>query len=138
MCPRTERRKGIRMGDTHRKDECESSETGSTPSPGPTGEPSLSAQLSEMTVRLHHGVSHLSVASLSMTHDIPGTFTALKRGALEGYTLMLSCGLTSSQYAALINALERVSTDLGSGVSVALEFEPMTPNLAPYITAPSI
>lgn len=115
----------------------EPSETGSTSSHGPTGQPSLSERLSELTVRLHQGVAHLSVASLSVTHDVPGTFTALKREALEGYTVMLSCGLTSSQYLALINALERHSIEIGEGVSVGLEFEPMTPNLVPPTTAPN-
>jgi len=114
------------------------SDNGSTDSPGPTGPPSLSAQLSEMTVRLHQGLSHLSVASLNVTEDVPGTFTALKRADLGGFTVMLSCALTSSQYAALIARLEGGPTALGENVSVELAFEPLTPNLVQPTTAPSI
>jgi len=112
-------------------------ENGLGDSPGPTGGPSLSDQLSEMTVRLHRGVSHLSVASLSLTQDVPATFTVLKLGALAGYTVMLSCGLTSLQYGALIVALEGPATELGDGASVGLEFEPTTPNLVRPTIAPS-
>ena len=107
-------------------------ENGSTDSPGPTGEPSRSDRLSERTVRLHQGLSHLSVASLSLTRDVQGTFTALKRGDSDGYTVMLSCALTSTEYAALLAALEGSPTALGQPVSVELEFAPMTPNLVRY------
>ena len=116
----------------------EPSDNGSTDSHGQTGPPSLSAQLSALTVRLHRGLSHLSVGSLTMTGDVPGTFTALKQADSEGFTLMLSCALTSSQYAALIAALEGPPTALGESVSVGVEFEPLTPNLAQPTTAPSI
>lgn len=109
----------------------EHSATGSKNSTGPTGAPSLSARLSEMAVRVHQGLSHMSVASLSLTHDVPGTFTALKKEGLDGYTVMLSCALTSTQYAALIAALEGPQIVLGGGASVELEFEPLTPNLVP-------
>jgi len=129
-----ERRSGARQGVGCRS---EPSESGSTPSPGPTGPPSLSDRLSDMTVRLHQGLSHMSVGSLSATRDIPGTFAALKKGGLDGYTLMLSCALTSTEYGALIAALEGPPTVLGESVSVALEFVPTTPNLVPPTTAPS-
>jgi len=114
------------------------SQDGLRTSPGPIGGPSLSEQLSEMTVRLHQGLSHISVGSLTLTKDVPGTFTALKREDLGGYTVMLSCALTSSQYAALIAALEGPPTALGENASVAVEFEPLTPNLVPYDIVVSI
>jgi len=137
MCPITEHPDQLSLPFRKNNPLPEPSESGSTPSPGPTGGHSLSATLSALTVRLHKGLSHMSVGSLSLTHDVPGTFTALKRDDLGGYTLMLSCALTSSQYAALIAALEGPSTALGESVSVGLEFVPMTPNLAPPSTAPS-
>ena len=116
----------------------EPSANGSTDSHGQTGPPSLSEKLSELTVRLHQGLSHMSVGSLSTTRDVPGTFTALKRDGLDAYTVMLSCVLTSTQYAALIGALEGPQTALGESVSVGVDFVPTTPNLVQPTTAPSI
>jgi len=107
----------------------EPSANGSGATNGPTSEPSLSGRLSEMTVRLHRGLSHLSVTGLTLTEDVPGTFTALKRADLDGFTVMLSCALTSSQYAALISNLEGGPTALGENASVGVVFEPSTPNL---------
>jgi len=145
MCPITEhpdqlplqfdRRSGARQGEG-----CRSglSATGSKDSPGPTGEPSLSERLSEMAVRLHQGLSSILVGSLTLTDECPATFTALKRVDLGGYTVMLSCVLTSSQYSALIAAMETTSVVDGRSATVEVKFEPLTPNLVPPTTAPSI
>ncbi len=113
------------------------SDNGSTDSRGPTGEPSPSAELSDLMVRLHHGVSDISVGSLLIQTIAPGTFVALKAGPLDGYTVTLSFALTSSYYATLIEALERTSGIAGENVSVAVKFEPTTQNLAQSTTAPS-
>lgn len=115
----------------------EHSATGSKDSPGPTGEPSLSERLGELTVRLHQGLSTISAGFSMGKLECPGTFTALKRGDLGGYTVMLSCYLTSSNYSALIAMLETTPTLDGASVTVDVTFEPMTPNLVPPTTVPS-
>ena len=126
--------------------------TGSPDSTGHTGEPSPSDQdaptdAGDLThisrvgvtpVRVHKGHTRISVGSLTLHEEIPGSFSALRVGPLGAYTVTLSCVLTSSRYGALVAALERPATALGSGVSVALEFEPTTPNLVPPTTAPNI
>jgi len=88
-------------------------------------------------VRHHKGLTDISASSLWVAEETPGTFSVLKREGLEGYMVTLSCVLTSSQYAALIATLESTPTRSGRGVSVAVEFAPMTPNLVQPITAES-
>jgi len=116
----------------------EHSATGSRDSTGPTGAPSLLELLSGQTVRVHRGLSTISAGSLIVTEEIPATFTALKRDEWDVYTVMLSCALTSTQYAALIAALEGPPAVNGVAASVGVRFEPLTPNLVPPTTAPSI
>jgi len=116
----------------------EPSGIGSGDSTGHTGAPSLSEKLSELTVRLHQGLSTISVGLLIERKECPATFTALKRGDLGGYTVMLSCVLTSSEYADLISLMETAPTLDGETASVDVKFVPMTPNLVPPTTAPSI
>jgi len=113
-------------------------ENGLTDSPGPTGEPSLSEPIGARAVRVHKGLSDISVASLLIEGSAPATFVALKREGLEGYMVTVSSALTSSKYAALIGRLERTPGIAGESVSVGVTFEPMTPNLVPPSTAPSI
>jgi len=113
------------------------SEAGSTPSHGPTGEPSLSERLGEQTVRLHQGLSTISASSFILKEGLPATFVALRKGPLDGYTVMLSCALTSSEYGELVRMLEVTHSMLGESVSVGVKFEPTTPNLVQPTTAPS-
>jgi len=110
---------------------------GSTASPGPIGEPSPLERLGARLARHHKGLSTISLGISTVQRECPGTFSALRKGGLEGYTVTLSCDLTSSQYADLIATLERNVTLDGGGVTVDVEFEPMTPNLVPPTTAPS-
>jgi len=138
MCPARwegeERRSGARQGAGCRT----SSENGSAASLGPTGEPSPSGQHLVSMVRQHKGLSDISVSSLLVMDKCPATFTALKLDALDGYTVTLSFGLTSSQYGDLISMLEANASLDGDNVSVGVKFEPTTPNLVPQDTAPSI
>ncbi len=129
-------------------------ENGLTDSPGPTGPPSHSeldapdiapATIPEIAdedgvslVRHHKGLSSIQASFLHLSEACPGTFSALRRGALDGYTVTLSCNLTSTEYAALVQTLETTPSTVGESVSVALKFEPMTPNLVPPTTAPNI
>jgi len=89
-------------------------------------------------VRHHKGLSDISVSLLHVTEERPGSFVALKREGLVGYTVTLSCDMTSTQYAALISTLETTPSGGGGNVTVGLDFEPMTPNLVQPDTAPSI
>jgi len=114
-----------------------SSENGLGTSPGPIGEPSHSAPDGETMVRLHQGLSTISVSTLLDLTECPGTFVASKRGALDGYTVTLSCALTSSQYGQLVEMLSNTPVQTGAGVSVGLKFAPMTPNLVQLDTAQS-
>jgi len=126
-------------------------ENGSGSSPGLTGEP-LPSESDAGTdadgitpingagvrmVRRHQGLTDMSVSSLCLAEKLPGTFVALKREGLDGYTVMLSCALTSSEYASVISTLETMPSMLGRPVSVGVRFEPTTPNLVPPDTAPS-
>jgi len=110
-----------------------SSEPGSPNSNGATGEPSPSELLSGTVVRHHKGRTSICTGLLTRTQDLPGTFTALKREDLEGYMVTLSCVLTNTQFASMLNAL---STP-GNTATVDVRFEPMTPNLVPQDTAPN-
>jgi len=110
---------------------------GSEDSNGPTGEPLPSGLVLGTMVRRHKGRSTIYVTSLTVTEDTPGTFSALKVDDLGGYMVTLSCVMTSSQYAALIQALEKPLFDTGNHVSVGHRFVPTTPNLVPQDTAPS-
>jgi len=115
-----------------------SSENGLAGSLGPTGELSPSGQLGARLVRHHKGVSDILVGSLLIENLVPATFSALKVEDLEGYTVTLSFGLTSTRYAELISRLETSAGMLGENVSVGVKFEPMTPNLVPPDTVQSI
>lgn len=124
---------------------------GLTDSPGPTGPPSPSEPDAEngvdsitstppvgaTLVRHHSGLSDLSVSFFHLTQERPGTFIAWKLDDLDAYTVMLSCDMTSSSYAALISTLERTRSDGGRPVTVELAFKPTTANLVRRTTAPS-
>jgi len=128
-----ERRSGARQGAG-----CRSSESGSTDSTGLIGEPLPLERLGAKMVRAHRGLSTISAGGFLLNvQELPGTFTALKRAGEEGYTVTLSCDLTSSYYAVLIANLERTLSTPGAHVSVAVEFVPSTPNEAPPSTAQS-
>jgi len=128
------------------------SESGSDISDGRIGEPIPSesdapptaAVLTDIDVagaqlvRHHKGLTDILVGSLMIAQEAPATFSALKLAALGGYTVTLSCVLTSSQYGALIATLEMGTIGLGESGSVGVDFEPTTPNLVPQDTAQSI
>lgn len=114
------------------------SETGSMRSNGHTGELSRSDPAGATLARHQKGLSTISAGSLILIEECPGTFSALKRGALEGYTVTLSCDLTSSDYAGLLATLGNSPSGPGKSVSVAVKFEPMTANLVQHSTAQSI
>jgi len=133
MCPR------IREHTVNGKSEyVVPSESGLNLSDGRIGEPIPLEETGAQMVRHHKGLSTISVSTLLMTQELPGTFCALKREDLEGYTVTLSCDLTSASYAALISMLETTPSMVGPGVSVAVVFEPTTPNLVPQDTAQNI
>lgn len=138
MCQITKLMGGTNQEQTY----CETHEQllghGSTQCPGPTGEPSLSGRLSELTVRLHKGVFDISVGSSLIENLVPGTFSVLKRDRLEGYMVTLSFVLTSTRYAEIISRLETSSGIAGENVTVGARFEPMSQNLVPPTTAQSI
>jgi len=106
-------------------------------SSGPIGEPSLSESLGGRLVRHHQGRSTISASLFNLIEDVPGTFFALNRGDLEGFTVMLSCVLTNTQYAVLIQTLETIPSIRGRPVLVDVRFEPTTQNSVPLDTAPS-
>lgn len=124
---------------------------GSVALSGVTGEPSPSdqdahdpvcdrmstKQVGASVVRQHRGLMDISVGSLWLTEECPGTFCALKLDGLGGYMVTLSFGLASSHYAALISMLESTPGLNGDVVSVDVSFEPTTPNLVPQDTAPN-
>jgi len=110
---------------------------GSTDSPGPIGEPSPSDPRGATLARHHKGLSTISVSSLLLKESAPAIFYALKREALEGYMVTLSCVLTSSEYGSLIRMLETPPGIVGVNASVGVKFEPTTPNLVPPSIAPS-
>jgi len=113
-------------------------ESGSMDSPGPTGRPLPLVPAGVQLVRHHKGRATTLVGSLILNvQGAPAIFSALKRETSGVYTVTLSCDLTSSQYGALISTLEGSPMPNGKAVSVAVEFEPMTPNLVPVTTAPS-
>jgi len=87
----------------------------------------------EPVVRLHQGLSDISVGFLTEILECPATFVASKKDALAGYTVTLSCAMTNSQYASLVTAL---STP-GKAATVDVAFEPTTPNLVQQDTAPN-
>jgi len=136
MCPKQEHPDWVSHGASGTERQLPS-ESGSTPSPGPTGERSLLANVSESTVRRHRGLSTISVSTWLVTEDLPASFTVLKRGDLGGYMVMLSCVMTSSEYSTLIAMLETRPSMVGKTVTVGVEFEPTTPNLVQPTTAPS-
>ena len=126
------------LGDSPEEDDSpEPLESGLADSNGPTGEPLPSEGSGVRMVRRHHGLSTISVSSLILTERVPGTFVALKGVGLGEYTVTLSLGLTSTQYAALIATLEQQPGTPGGNVSVGVKFEPTTQNLVPQDTAPS-
>lgn len=110
---------------------------GSMDSRGPIGEPSRLESDGATPVRLHQGLSTISVSSFLMKEDVPATFVALKREHLAGYMVTLSCVLTNMEYGILIDSLERSAGIVGESVSVGVKFEPTTPNLVQPTTAPS-
>jgi len=115
----------------------ESSGSGSMNSNGPTGLPLRSDSSGARMVRHHKGLTDMLVGSLKVNQEGLGIFTALKRDGLEGFIVTLSCALTNSEYATLVSTLEARPLTLGENASVAVRFEPTTPNLVPATTAPS-
>jgi len=112
------------------------SESGA-PESAPEDTPASVDEAGVRMVRHHRGRSDISVSFLHLTEACQGTFTALKGGPLEGYTVTLSCALTSTKYADLIRMLETTPSTPGKTVSVVVKFEPTTPNLVPSTIAPS-
>lgn len=138
-----------------------SSENGYMGSSGPTGAPSPSdldapapvksptnIELDGVTaVRLHHGLSTISVGGLEIdVRDVQGSFTALKVEDSGGYMVTLSCVLTATEYSLLVDRLgagkltsKRIMlSETGEPDSVDVRFVPTTPNLVPVITSESI
>jgi len=113
------------------------SETGSPNSDGLTGGPSPLEERGARLVRHHRGLFDISVGSLLIENLVPGTFVALRRGALDVYMVTLSFALTNTRYGEIISRLESTSGVAGENVTVGVTFEPTTPNLVPPTTAPS-
>lgn len=124
------------------------SETGSTDSSGPTGEPSplesdAPATVSSNTVmkaagvslvRRHQGRASISIGFLTRFQGAPATFLALKEDHGEGAVMVtLSLKLGADRW----RALERGLILRGVTGSVDVNFVPTTPNEAPPTTAES-
>jgi len=155
MCPKTEHPHQLPMPLIWDPAPSEPSETGSTDSSGPTGELSPSESDADpnaaehMThvgantamkaagvslVRRHQGRATISTGFLTSYHGAPATFIALKEDHGEGAVMVtLSLKLSPDQW----RGLERGLTLPGQTGTVALKFDPTTPNEAPPTTVAS-
>lgn len=113
------------------------SQSGSTDSLGPTGEPLPLAARGATLVRRHQGLSTISVGFLILHEEVPATFLALKQDDSDVYMVTLSFALTSIGYANFIQTLEGISGIDGENVTVVVKFEPTTQNSVRPTIAPS-